>query len=61
MKIIENQERKQVEVLKVLNPVDHQQKPESIEGVFPKDFDNTECKNELNEIKKLEEKIDKNA
>ena len=52
--------RKQIEALKVLKPVEHQQKPKSIEGLFPKDLKHNEIKNELNEIKRLEEKIDRN-
>ena len=32
--MIEDQERKQVEALKVSNPVEHQEKPKSTEGIF---------------------------
>ena len=41
IKTIEDQGEKQVEVLKVLKPVEHQQKMESIEGIFPKDLDSS--------------------
>ena len=33
--------------------MEYQQKPKSIERIFPKDLENNEIKNELNEIKKL--------
>ena len=35
-KKIEDQAKKQVQVLKVLRPVEHEQKLKSIEGIFPK-------------------------
>ena len=47
--------KKQVEALKVLKPVEDQQKPESNEGIFPKDLESSKIKNERNKIKKLEE------
>ena len=31
-----------------------------IEGIFPKDSENSEIKNKVNEIKKLEEQINRN-
>ena len=40
--------------------MERQQKQESIEEIFPKDLENSQIKNELNEIKKLEEKINRN-
>ena len=40
--------------------MERQQKQESIEGIFPKDLENSQIKNELDEIKKLEEKINRN-
>ena len=36
---------KQVETLRILNLVDHQQKPKSIEGIFPKDLENNKINN----------------
>ena len=36
IKKIEDQRRKQVEVLKILKPVGHQQKPKSIAAIAPK-------------------------
>ena len=33
-----------MKVLKVLKPVEHQQKLESIEGIFPKDLENWNSK-----------------
>ena len=39
--------------------MEYQQKPKSIERIFPKDLENNEIRNELNEIKKLEEKINR--
>ena len=54
IKTIEDQGKNQVETLKVLKPVEHQQKPESTEGIFPKDLESSGIKNEINEIKKLE-------
>ena len=38
----------------------HLQKSESTEGVFPKDLESSENKNKMNEIKKLEEQINRN-
>ena len=46
--------RKQVEALKVLKPVEYQQKPKSNEGIFQNDLE--KIKREFNEIKRLEEK-----
>ena len=37
-----------------------QEKPESIEGIFPKDQENNEINNELNKIDKFEENVSKN-
>ena len=56
-KAIEHQKKKQVEALKVLKRAEHQQKPESIEDVFPKEQENNYIKNELDEIEKSKEKI----
>ena len=42
IKAIENQGKKQVEAFKVLKPAG--QKPELIEGIFPKDLKNSETK-----------------
>ena len=47
IKIIDDQREEQVEPLKVLKPADHKQKPKSIEGVFSKDLEVNEIKNEL--------------
>ena len=52
-KTIKDQEEKQVEALKVLKPVEHQQKLESIEGIFAIDLKNSGVKNELNEVVKF--------
>ena len=38
----------------------NQEKPESIEGIFPKDQENNEINNELNKIDKFEENVSKN-
>ena len=55
IKTIEDQRKEQVEALGVLKPVEYQQKPESNEGIFPKNLESSGIKNEINEIKKLEE------
>ena len=60
IKTIEDQIKNSVEASKVLKEVEHQQKLESIEGILLKDLENSEIKNELNEIKKLEEQISRN-
>ena len=52
--------KKQVEALKFLKLVEHQQKPESIEEIFPKGLESSQTKSEINEIKKLEEQIKRN-
>ena len=54
IKTVKNQGRKLVEVLKVLKPAEHQQKPKSIEGTFPKHLENNIIKNESSEIGKWE-------
>ena len=46
IKTIEDQGRKKIEALKVLNPADHQQKPKTVEEIFPKELENNEIKNE---------------
>ena len=56
IKTIEDQGIKQVEALKVLNPQEHQDL-KSIEELFAKKVRNIEIKNEMNEIKKWQEKI----
>ena len=53
-KTIYHQGRKQIEALKVLKPVEHQQQPKPIEGIFPKDLKHNEIKKELKEIERLE-------
>ena len=60
IKTIEDQIKNSVEASKVLKEVEHQQKLESIEGILLKDLENSEIKNERNEIKKLEEQISRN-
>ena len=40
--------------------MEHQQKPESVEGIFQKDLKIGEIKNEIAVIKSLEEKINRN-
>ena len=56
IKIIEEQEKKQVEALKDLKTEENQEL-KSIEGFFPKKIRNNEIRNEMDEIKKWEEKI----
>ena len=56
IKTIEDQGIKQVEALEALRPEENQEL-ESIEGLFPKNMRNNEIKNEIDEIKKWEEKI----
>ena len=40
--------------------MEQQQKAKSIEGIFPKNLENCEIQIELNEIKELEEQINRN-
>ena len=56
IKIIEDQEIKQVEILKALKPEENKE-PESVEGIFPKDTRTNEITNEIYEIRKWEDKI----
>ena len=56
IKIIEDQEKKQVEVLKGIKP---KEQTKSIEGIFPEGFESVEIKNELNEIKEYEKKVNR--
>ena len=58
IKTIEDQGIKQVESLRVLK-LEENQELESIEGLFPKKIRNNEIKNEIDGIKKLEEKINR--
>ena len=60
IKTIEDQGKKQAEALKVLSPAKHQHQQKPTEGIFAKNLENNEIKNQLNEIKRLEEKIDRN-
>ena len=39
--------------------MENQQKPKSIEGIFPNDLENSEVQNDLNEIKELEKQINR--
>ena len=56
VKTIEDQGIKQVEALKALKP-DENWELKSVEGLFPKEMRTSEIKNEIDEIKKLENKI----
>ena len=56
-KIIEEQVKKQDEVLKVLKPEENNESIKSIEGHFPKDMRTSEIKNEMNDIEEWESKI----
>ena len=40
--------------------MENQQKPKSIEGIFPNDLENSEVQNDLDEIKELGKQIDRN-
>ena len=60
IKTIEDQGRKQVEALKDLKPVGHQQKPKSMVGIVQKDLYNYEITDEVNKTNKLKEKVDRN-
>ena len=55
-KTIGEQGKKQVEALEVLDP-EKNQKQKSNEGLFSKEIRNDEVKNEIDEIKKWENKI----
>ena len=46
--------------MKVLKPTGNQQKPKLIDEKFPKELENYEIKNEWDEIKRLEEGINRN-
>ena len=58
IKTIGDQGEKQIEALKALKS-DENQDLESIEGLFPRKMRNIEIKNEIDEIKKWEEKINR--
>ena len=57
IKTIEVQGIKQTEALKALKPEENQ-KLETIEGLFPKNMRTNKIKNEIDEIRKWEEKIE---
>ena len=56
IKTMKNQGIKQVQVLKTLK-LKNKQVVKSIEWIFPKDMRTNEIKNEIDEIKKWEERI----
>ena len=56
IKTIEEQGKKQVEALEVLDP-EKNKKQKSVEGLFSKEMKNVEIKNEIDDIKKFEKKI----
>ena len=58
IKTIQGQGIKQVQPLKALKPEENEEL-ESIEGLFPKRMRNIEIKNEIGEIKKWEQKIER--
>ena len=47
----------QIEALKVLKPVESKKDIKSIDGIFPKEMRTNEIKNEIDAIKKWEEKL----
>ena len=57
MKTIEDQGIKQTEALKTLKQEKNKEDIKSIEKIFPKEMKTNEIKNEIDEIKKWEEKI----
>ena len=57
IKAIEDQGIKQIEDLKTLKPEENKEEIKSVEEIFPKEMRNNESKNEIDEIKKCEEKI----
>ena len=56
-KTIEDQGIKQTEALKTLKQEKNKEDIKSIEKIFPKEMKTNEIKNEIDEIKKWEEKI----
>ena len=52
----EEQEKKQVEALEVLKPEENKEEIKSVERLFPKGMRTNETKNEIDEIKNLDEK-----
>ena len=50
-------EKNNLKLLKFLNPVEHQQEPESIEGIFPKDLECSKMKNEIIKSKNWKSKL----
>ena len=56
IKTIEEQGKKQVEALEVLDP-EKNKKQKSVEGLFSKEMKNVEIKNEIDEIKNLKRKL----
>ena len=57
IKTIEDLGIKQVAALKALKPEENKEDRKSNKGIFPKDMQTNEIKNEIYEIKKWEEKI----
>ena len=57
IKIIEEQGKKYVEVLKVLKAEENKEGIKSVEGIFPKEMRTNEIKNEIDDFKKWGEKL----
>ena len=57
IKIIEEQGKKYVEVLKVLKAEENKEGIKSVEGIFPKEIRTNEIKNEIDDFKKWGEKL----
>ena len=57
IKTIEDQGIKQIKALKALKPEENKEDIKSVEGIFSKGMRTNEIKNEIDEIKKWEEKI----
>ena len=57
IKTIEGQGKKQVDALKALKSEETKRDIKSVEGILPKDTGTNLIKNEIDEIKKWEEKI----
>ena len=57
MKTIEDQGIKQTKTLKVLKPEKNKEHIQFVSGIFPKEMWTNRIKNEINKIKKWEEKV----
>ena len=54
---MKNKQKKESKTLKVLKPEENKEEIKSVKGIFPKEMRTNKIKNEMDKIKKWEEKV----